>query len=85
MKRLMLISRDEFIKYQHGLPCYVNAVLPSDERLDYMKIIVKTYTDMMGWKYIVVIGDDDKTEIQNNLDHSWFKDCEDYIKRRLTL
>lgn len=81
----MIISRDEYDKYLHGLPCYINAVLPVDERLDYMKIIVRTYTDMIGWKYIVVIGDDDRTPVNNDLDHSWFKECEDYIRRHLTL
>lgn len=85
MKRLMLINQDEYIKYQHGLPCFINAILPMNEQFDYMKIIVKTYTDMMGWKYKIIVGDDDKTPVDNNLDVDWFKECEDYIKRHLTL
>ncbi len=85
MKRLMVIQNDEFIKYQQGRPCFINAILPIVERLDYMKIIVKTYIDMKQWNYSVIIGDDVTTNVVSDLDARWFRDCEDYIKRYSTI
>lgn len=83
MKRLMLIDSDEFIKYQNGMSCYVNAVLPTNKKLDYMKLIIKTYCDLLGWSYKIIIEDDEKIPVNFNLAVEWFRDCENYVKKYL--
>lgn len=85
MKRLMIIDSDEFVKYQQGISCSINAILPITEQLDYMKIIMKTYIDVKKWRYHIVIGDDDRTPVTSNLDEDWFRDCEHYVKCNLKI
>lgn len=84
MKRLMLIDRDEYQRYQIGQSCYIHAVVPMNEELNYVRLIVKTYADMAEWTYKIVIGDDNRTPVNSDLDENWFRDYEEYVKLYLT-
>ena len=80
----MIIDRDEYQRYQIGQSCYIHAVIPMNEELNYVRLIVKTYAEMSEWTYKIVIGDDNRTPVHSDLDESWFRTCEEYVKLRLT-
>lgn len=84
MERILLIKSDELNKYQRGERCEIYVITHDpDVKLEYIKLIIKTFIDMRNWNYEVIMANINSLERFEETSLSWFKGCEDYVRDRL--
>ncbi len=82
MRQLLLILKKDINKYQHHEPCEVYTVpIYLDFKLEYMKLIIKTYIDIMSLEYEIIITETDS--VNDSVEIDWFENCMNRVKNSL--
>lgn len=82
MKRILLVGDVE--RYRQGERCETYVIpINHDLKLQYMKLIIQTYIDMMHWSYTTIIVNDHLCGRCEELSKHWFQDVEYHVKNKL--